>query len=55
MKYVITICFLFGLVACGEPDAERQKVLNDLKEFQAKCQKNPQDIECKEAESRKGS
>lgn len=54
MKFFITCIIAAGLVACGQPDAERQKVLDDLKKFQEKCLKNPQEKECKDAEGRKG-
>ena len=54
MKYVLAIVMALGLAACGEPDAQRIKVQKELEEFNAKCQKNLQDEECKQLRAQNG-
>lgn len=54
MKFIVSAILVLGLVACGTPDAERKAVLKELKDFTIKCQKNPQDAECKAHEANKG-
>ncbi len=54
MKFLIAAVLALGLAACGEPDAQRVKVQEELKAFQEKCKANPRDAECVHAESLKG-